>query len=139
MPLGLQLAALGGLAVALVVLAAWIVLQVKERSPERRELKRRLFLNQRGRLGDALITEATESIIYYAYSVHGVHYTASQDITALRDQLPAEPERLIGTANLKYAVRNPANSILVCEGWSGLRVPSAARQGAAGDLYPRDR
>jgi hypothetical protein len=135
MRLGLELAALGGLAVALIVLAAWIVLQVKERSPERRELKRRLFLNQRGRLGDALITEATDSIIYYAYSVHGVHYTASQDITALRDKLPAEPERLIGTANLKYAVRNPANSILVCEAWSGLRVPSLARRGAPSDLH----
>src|SRR5579871_1613015 len=115
MPLGLELAALGGLAVALIALAAWIVLQVKERSPERRELRRRRFLNTRGRLGDALITDATGDIIYYAYSVHGVQYTASQDVSALRDRLPAEPERLIGTANLKYAVRNPANSILICE------------------------
>jgi hypothetical protein len=125
MLLGLQLAALGGLAVALIALAALIVLQVKERSPERLEFRRRRFLHQRGRLGDALITDATGDIIYYAYSVQGVHYTASQEVSALRDRLPAEPERLIGTANLKYAVRNPANSIVICEEWSGLRAPQA--------------
>jgi hypothetical protein len=124
MRLGLQLTALSGLAVALVALAAWIALQVKQRSPERRERKRRQQVNQRGRLGDAFITEATESTIYYTYSVHGVHYTASQDIVPLRDKLPAEPERLIGVVNMKYAVRNPANSILLCEEWSGLRVPA---------------
>ena len=124
MNFGLQLAALGGLAVALIALAVWIVLQVRERSPERRERKRRLFVNQRGRLGDAFITEASETIIYYTYSVQGVQYAASQEITVLRDKLPAEPERLIGVANMKYAVRNPANSILICEEWSGLRTPT---------------
>lgn len=120
---GLELAALGGLSIALIALAVWTVLQVKERNPERRERRRRSLLNQRGRLGDALVTDATPNIIYYAYSVHGVQYTASQDVSALRDKLPAEPERLIGVANLKYAVRNPANSIVICEEWSGLRVP----------------
>ena len=125
---GLELAALATLAAGLVVLAVWIVLQVRERSPEYRERKRRQFLHQRGRLGEALITEATDGIIYYAYSVHGVQYTASQDITALRDRLPAEPERLIGLANLKYAVRNPANSIVICEEWSGLRAPAKVGQ-----------
>jgi hypothetical protein len=79
-------------------------------------------VNRLGRLGDALITEATESVIYYTYSIRGVQYTASQDVTALREKLPAEPERLIGVASLKYAPKNPANSILICEEWSGLRV-----------------
>jgi hypothetical protein len=65
-----------------------------------------------------------ETAIYYNYSVQGVQYTASQDISMLRHQLPAEPERLIGVANMKYAVRNPANSILLCEEWSGLRAPA---------------
>jgi hypothetical protein len=125
MRLGLQLAALSGLAVALVVLAVWIALQVKQRSPERRERKRRELVNRHGRLGDAFITEATGTTIYYTYSVHGVHYAASQDVVPLRHQLPAEPERLIGVANMKYAVNNPANSILICEEWSGLRVPAS--------------
>jgi len=51
-----------------------------------------------------------------------VEYNASQDIAALRDLLPAEPGRLVGMANLKYSPKNPANSILICEDWSGLRV-----------------
>jgi hypothetical protein len=70
-----------------------------------------------------MVTEATDTTLYYSYSVRGVHYTASQDVTALRERLPAAPERLIGFASLKYSPRNPANSILVCEEWSGLRAP----------------
>jgi hypothetical protein len=130
---GLELAGLSGLSIVLIVLALWIALQVRERNPVRRELRRRLFVNHRGRLGDALITDATESIIYYAYSVHGVQYAASQDITALRDQLPDEPARLIGVANMKYASRNPANSILICEEWSGIRVPARVEGYLIGD------
>ncbi len=71
-----------------------------------------------------MITEASENAIYYSYSVRGVQYTASQDISALREHVPAEPERLIGIASLKYATNNPANSILICEEWSGLRAPN---------------
>jgi hypothetical protein len=125
---GAQLAALIGLTVAFVLLGVWIAVQVRQRSPERRERKRRQLLNQRGRLGDAFITDATETAIYYNYSMHGVHYNASQEIAALRDKLPVDPERLIGAASMKYAVRNPANSMLLCEDWSGLRVPAAEPQ-----------
>jgi len=128
----LQLLALAGLAIALVALAVWIALQVKQRSPERRERWRRQLLHQQGRLGDAFITEGTETTIFYNYSVHGVQYTASQDISMLRDKLPAQPERLIGVANMKYAVKNPANSILICEEWSGLRAPARAEDPPAG-------
>jgi len=81
-------------------------------------------------LGDALVVEATDSLLYYTYSVHGVEYNASQEIAALRELLPAEPGRLVGVANLKYSPKNPANSILICEEWSGLRAkgtPQAAQ------------
>ena len=124
MHFGVELAILTGLATVLLAVVAVIVVRSFQRSPEKRELNRRLEVNRHGRLGDAFITEANESAIYYEYSVHGVHYTASQDVSALRDRLPAQPERLIGVANLKYAVRNPANSILLCEEWSGLRPPA---------------
>jgi hypothetical protein len=116
-----QIAALCGVAVLLIALAIYIVLRVHG-TPESRERKRRLSVNRTGRLGDAIITEVSETAIYYSYSVRGVQYTASQDIATLRDRLPADPERLIGVANLKYATNNPANSILVCEEWSGLRT-----------------
>ncbi len=116
-----QIAALSGLAIGLIALAIYIGLRVKG-NPEKRERKRRLNISRTGRLGDALITEYSESVIYYSYTVRGVQYTASQDVSSLRDRLPADPERLIGVANMKYATNNPANSILVCEDWSGLRV-----------------
>jgi hypothetical protein len=118
---GLQIAALAGLAAVLIALAIYIAMRV-HRTPEKREKRRRLNVNQQGRLGDAMITEATEDTLYYSYSIRGVQYTASQDITALRAQLPAEPDRLIGIVSLKYAPNNPANSILICEEWSGLRA-----------------
>jgi hypothetical protein len=120
MSAGTQIAGLIGVAVALVVVAILVVLRVRG-SPEKRERKRRLAVHRQGRLGDALITEATGETLYYSYSIRGVQYTASQDITSLRERLPAEPERLIGVASLKYAPNNPANSILVCEEWSGIR------------------
>jgi hypothetical protein len=120
MSAGTQIAGLIGVAVALVAVAILVVLRVRG-SPEKRERKRRLAVHRQGRLGDALITEATGETLYYSYSIRGVQYTASQDITSLRERLPAEPERLIGVASLKYAPNNPANSILVCEEWSGIR------------------
>jgi hypothetical protein len=120
-----ELAALAGVAAVLIALAIFIVMRVRG-TPEKRERKRRLSVNRMGRLGDALITEATDAVIYYTYSIRGVQYTASQDVTALREKLPAEPERLIGIASLKYAPNNPANSILICEEWSGLRVRNSS-------------
>ena len=126
----IQVAVLSGLAVVLIAVGIWIVVRVVHSSPETKEQKRRLWVNMNGRLGDALITEATDTALYYAYSIHGVRYTTSQDVSTLKDLLPADPGRLVGIANLKYAVRNPANSILLCEDWSGLRVhgtgPAAA-------------
>jgi hypothetical protein len=91
-------------------------------SPERREQRRRLDINLNGRLGDALLTECHEDTLYYTYEVRGVHYAASQDIGFLRDNMPDTPDRLGGMVNMKYAAQNPANSILVCEEWSGLRA-----------------
>jgi hypothetical protein len=121
-----QLAILAAAALALVALGVWIALSAAKKSPEKREKRRRLHVHQVGRLGDALITEASETLVYYTYSVHGVEYSASQDVTGLRELLPAEPERLVGMAHLKYSPKNPANSILLCEEWSGLRPVSVS-------------
>ena len=45
-----------------------------------------------------------------------------EDVSALVEKLPADRDKLIGVASMKYASNNPANSILICEEWSGLRV-----------------
>ena len=93
------------------------------RQPKDKEQARRLLVNRHGRLGDATVTDLQSDTLYYSYSVAGVGYTASQDVTALREHLPSNPERLIGrAASLKYSPQNPANSILICEEWSGLRT-----------------
>ena len=116
----------GGIA----LLAMWRAVRSRL-TPERREQRRRSDLNLHGRLGDALLTECHENTLYYTYEVRGVHYTASQDISSLRDKLPGAPERLGGMVNMKYAAQNPANSILVCEEWSGLRAAPPAADASA--------
>jgi hypothetical protein len=114
-------------AVSLPVLAAgiFIVLRIR-RKPKDKEQRRRLDVNQNGRLGDATILEVTDGAIFYEYSVRGITYNASQDISKLRELIPGDLERLIGRpASLKYSSQNPANSILLCEEWSGLRAGPA--------------
>ena len=115
------------LAAGLVLVAAGVYLLVRRRKPKDKEKRRRLIVNHFGRIGDATITDLQGDTLFYSYSVAGVTYTASQDIAALRDHMPPDVQRLIGrAASLKYTPQNPANSILVCEEWSGLRTYNAA-------------
>ncbi len=111
----------------LFALAIWIIFRIR-RDPRDRERRRRLSVNQYGRLGDATITEVANDTIFFTYSLAGVVYTASQDVSQVKDMLPNEPDRLIGPVYMKYTPRNPANSIIVCEQWSGLRVAAKAAQ-----------
>ena len=125
--------ALGAVSLSLVAAGAYVVFRVR-RQPKDKEKRRRLMVNLHGRLGDATITDANDGILYYEYSVRGVTYTASQDIAQLREQISTDLEQLIGRpASLKYSPQNPANSILLCEEWSGLRVRSAP---PPGDVVP---
>jgi hypothetical protein len=117
---------LGAVGVGTIGFGVRLARRMMQINPEKRERKRRLDLHQHGRLGDASITGTGEAMLYYSYTVRGVQYEASQDISGLSHLLPTEPERLIGPANLKYSSKNPANSILICEEWSGLRAPSRA-------------
>jgi hypothetical protein len=106
-------------ATALIAVVLWIVFH--RENPRERERRRRLAVNARGRLADGNITEASDSSIFYSYSVGGVEYATSQDIEELRPTFKVAPERLIGSpVTVKYAMQNPANSIVVCEEWSGL-------------------
>jgi len=115
-------------ALALLALAVYLLIRWR-RKPQDKEKRRRLLVNQHGRIGDATITDLQGDTLFYSYSVAGVNYTASQDVASLRDQIPPQAERLIGrAASLKYAPQNPANSILVCEAWSGLRTSPPAEQ-----------
>jgi hypothetical protein len=116
---------IGALSLPLLAAGIFVVLRIR-RKPKDKEKVRRLEVNLNGRLADATIMDISEDVIVYEYSVAGLTYTASQDISQLREMIPAESHRLIGRpASLKYSAQNPANSILVCEEWSGLRVGPA--------------
>lgn len=120
-----QAVVIGAVTLPLVAAGIFLVLRIR-RQPKDKEKLRRLEVNSSGRLGDATITDISDDAIFYEYSVAGLTYTASQDIAQLREMIPPDSHRLIGRpASLKYSLQNPANSILVCEEWSGLRLGPA--------------
>ncbi len=118
-------------ALLLAALAAWVLYRVRT-TPLERERKRRLMVNRVGRMTDGMLTDLDENMLYYRYSAMGVDYDNSQDVSALAEFLPPDRDALVGMVTVKYAPRNPANSIVICEDWSGLRArPDSAAQPAA--------
>ena len=114
-----------GLAIAVAaVVAVTILLLRKKESPEERERLRRLTVYKEGRVFEGLVTDVDEQLIHFSYNVSGVEYQATQDISALRYMLPSAVHLVIGPTSLKYLVNNPANSIVLCEEWTGLRQRS---------------
>ena len=99
---------------------AWHFLR-RRPTPEEIERLRRLTVHREGKLGDGEILDVEGSSIVYSYSVAGVVYTASQDATTLEEKLPADRMSMVGPVSVKFNPRNPANSIVLCEEWSGLR------------------
>jgi hypothetical protein len=111
------------LAVVLVILLAIFGYRAYLRSritPEERERRRRAWLVATGKMGDAILVEVREQLIFYSYLVRGVEYTASQDIAPLAEKLPGGLGAN-GPVSVKYDPRNPANSIVIAEEWTGLR------------------
>jgi hypothetical protein len=92
-------------------------------TPDELERRRREAINAAGKICDGEIIEIEGPSIIYSYSVAGVEYTAAQDVTSFESRLPEDVMSMIGPIALKYDPRNPANSIVICEAWSGLRKP----------------
>jgi hypothetical protein len=118
-----EIALLAFAVVALVLLAifgyrAWKRSRI---TPEERERKRRALLVARGKLGDATLVEVREDLLFFTYAVRGIEYTASQDVSALRHLVPPDLTSL-GAVAVRYLAENPANSIVLAEDWSGLRM-----------------
>jgi len=110
-----------GAAVVLVVaiaLRAWLL---RRPTAEELERRRRTSLSKVGKMADAMVLDVLDTAIQYSYDVRGVGYTATQDISTLQDRLPSHRLSVAGPAAVKYDPRNPANSIVLCEDWSGLR------------------
>ena len=78
------------------------------------------MLHRAGKMGDANLVDIQDGLLVYSYAVRGVEYTASQDVSQLKTFLPADFSSCAHVA-VKYDPRNPANSIVLAEEWSGLR------------------
>ena len=77
---------------------------------------------RRGKMGDATLLEYRDHVVFYSYDIAGVEYTACQDLSGLEAKLPTDRWSAIGPASIKYDPRNPANSIVLSEEWTGLRT-----------------
>jgi hypothetical protein len=116
-------------ATAVAAAAAWLVLR-KRPSAEEVERARRQFLVQSGRLVDGMLLDVydmegndgrTLTMLLFNYRIAGVDYECSQDITALRGVVNVADVRAGFPCTVRYQPGNPQNSIVVAEGWSGLR------------------
>jgi hypothetical protein len=108
---------------ALVVITGvfvWRLIRKSRLSPEEFERRRRLALAAAGKMGDATVVEIRDDLIFYSYDIRGIGYLASQDVSALREKM-GDPASAVGPVAIKYDARNPANSIVIAEEWSGIR------------------
>ncbi len=141
----LVLGMVGG-AIAALAMIAYAFFRPAE-DPEDAERKRRLHLNQIGRIAEGQVVELVEHppisrearkglfsasarpladmrprhLVSYSYMISGVTYHTAQDITGLESQVRLE--RLVAgqPASIKYDPSNPSDSILAADDWSGLR------------------
>jgi hypothetical protein len=137
---------MAGIAVAAIAMIGYSFLRPAE-NPDAIERKRRLHLNQIGRITEGQVVELAEHppeprperrslfkspsrrltpatsrhLVSYSYAISGVTYHTAQDVTGLEGQIPFE--RLVAgqPASVKYDPANPIDSILVADDWSGLR------------------
>jgi len=116
------LAALSGAAV-------WLIFR-RRPTPEEIEAARRKFLVQSGRLVDGMLLDTcdmpatdgrTLKMLIFSYRIGGVDYQCSQDITALSAVVNPERVRAGFPCSVRYQPGNPQSSIVVAEGWTGLR------------------
>jgi hypothetical protein len=113
-----------------VSLSAFYVARKRRKSPEQLEKQRRDFLQQVGRIIDGTVIDVAEfdqhgspvQLLIYTYDVAGVSYEASQDVTHLRQYIDMHTCRIGLPASIRYDPQNPGNSIVIAEGWSGLRT-----------------
>ena len=135
----------GGTAIAAIAMIAYAFFRPEE-NPEESERRRRLHLNQIGRIAEGQVVELVEHpaepratkkmfasrpkplanlgprhFVSYSYAISGVTYHTAQDVTGLQSQVHFEKLVAGQPASVKYDPSNPSDSILVADDWSGLR------------------
>ncbi|MBI1740221.1 MAG: hypothetical protein HY233_06380 [Acidobacteriales bacterium] len=110
--------------------ASYALLRRKPKTPNDLERERRVWLNNVGRITDGTVIDVQEivpgvhraaTMLIYQYDVAGVSYEASQDVTYLRQWINLHSCRLGLPTSVKYDPHNPGNSMVIAEGWMGLR------------------
>jgi hypothetical protein len=135
--------AVGATAAAGVGVATYLLRRHKptaeELERERRDLIARIGRITDGTIMDTMIMEArgtdssvaeiqsfggtpTPHMIVYNYRIAGVTYECAQDVRMLSELVHGIRTDL--PIQVRYAPHNPANSIIVAETWSGLRLGS---------------
>ena len=118
------------LSAAGLAFAAYAMVRRKPKKAEDVERERRTWLNTVGRITDGTVIDVQEissdehraaTMLIYQYDVAGVSYEASQDVTYLRQWINLHSCRLGLPTSVKYDSRNPGNSMVISEGWIGLR------------------
>jgi len=101
----------------------------RKKDPAELERLRRAALCRRGRITSGEIVgliepegeNAAPLQLVYRYDIAGVTYEVAQDVSMM-PPVAARAARLVGKAvSVKYEMKHPSNSIVVCEGWSGIR------------------
>ena len=113
-----------------LAIAGYALLRRKPKTAEEVEKERRVWLTTIGRITDGTVIDVQEidadgtraaTMLIYQYDVAGVSYEASQDVTYLRQLINLHSCRLGVPTSVKYDTRNPGNSMVISEGWIGLR------------------
>jgi hypothetical protein len=140
------IAAVGVVVMTAIGFASYLLTRRKptaeEVERERRDLLARSGRITDGTIMDTMIAEAhiagldtsdvplpadhsfpTPQIILYNYRIAGVTYECAQDVSTLAEYVYGIRADL--PVQVRYAPHNPANSIVVAESWSGLRLTSS--------------
>jgi hypothetical protein len=118
---------------ALVVGGIWWYVVSRRPSAEETERRRREDLALFGRITDGVILDArtlgnedsispTPDVLVYSYSLAGLTYNCAQDVSNLPTQVLGF--RIDQPVQVRYDPRNPGNSIIVSETWTGLWLRS---------------
>ena len=139
-----------GAGAAAVLLAGSLLYRWRNRppAPDEVERRRRLHVNQVGRIAEGRVTEliqtsspdsgrrrkaglfgrgngaaaapASRQMVCYSYSISGVTYETAQDVTGLEERVHLHRIVAGQPASVKYDPSNPSDSILVADDWSGM-------------------
>jgi hypothetical protein len=109
--------------------ALWLYIRSRRPTAEELERRRRDRLATMGRITDGVLIDArtlggeetnevAPEVLIYSYRLAGVTYDCAQDVSRL-------PERVTGwrldqPLQVRYDPRNPGNSVVVAETWTGL-------------------